>query len=508
MLIFKKFLFLCIIFISSAMFCQLHDSTRIFKKITNQYSEERFLTQQYYYNPANMSDYSSFSFSEFKISYQNENKNIYRQQFGAGKNGLSVSVDSYIKTKESNFLWGNANYSNFMLKNINWNEDLDYEKVAPYILSDSVGGNKKLEIYQFAGGYGKKLSAFSYGIDAKYTAKLASRNVDPRSKNTSSDLTLKAGVNYDVYKKIQIGAFGELNLYTQTSSIRFASTVSIPLIYQMVGFGFSNNFFSSEYSSVVFDEAGYRLGGHISSKNGKDAYLKAWYKKASNVKAIQTKNANVFRDASDLEHESQNIEGAKFFNIGKHRIGLLLSYSSDVHIGFEFGYTNNSDIVQQLYRRAAYKRENYNSTAQMFYQFTNQDLLLTILPFINYNQVTDRRIYPFTGYKYDGLTFGIQGKFQKELARNQVISFSPQFSYRKINKAINAMDTNIKPSIIEWVLQDYRYLTNDVATCGVSLRYDIKLQKLPTFFVKSEWVGQKIEEKNNNFVDVSLGITF
>lgn len=504
----KKFLLLCTVFIGAVMSSQVIDSTQILKKTVNQYSEERFLTKQYYYNPANRSDYSSLSFSELKISYHNEKKNAYRQQLGSGANGFSINADSYKKMKKNNFLWGNASYSNINLKNIRWNEDLDYERVAPYILSDSVGGNKKLEIYQFGGGYGKQLNKFSYGIEANYTAQLASRDRDPRSKNTTSDLILKAGLNYDIYKKLQIGVFGELNLYTQTGSVNFVSTVSKPLIYQMVGFGYSNNFFSSEYASVVFDELGYKFGGHISNNKGKDFYVKASYKKSSNVKAVQPKNANVFRDASDLESEHQYVEGAKFFNFGRHRTGIVLSYSSNIQTGYEFGYTNNTELIQQLYKRAAYKRENYNSTAKLFYQLNNDGFVMSLTPFINYNEIIDRRIYPFSGQKYDAFTFGIDTNFQKELSINQAISFKPQFSHRKMNNAINALDTNLRSSIVDWIIQDYSFLTSNSTTYGASLRYDIKLKKLPTFFVSGQWMGQTIQEKNNNFVGASLGITF
>jgi hypothetical protein len=258
----------------------------------------------------------------------------------------------------------------------------------------------------------------------------------------------------------------------------------------------------------VFDELGYQFGGHISNNKRKDFYVKASYKKSSNLKSIQPKNANGFRDASDLENEHQYVEGAKFFNFGKHRTGLLLSYSSNISTGYEFGYTNNTELIQQLYRRAAYKRENYNSTAKLFYQFTNDDLVMTLVPFINYNETIERRIYPFTGQKYDALTFGIDGNFQKELTNNQVISFKPQFSYRKVNNAINVLDTNLRASIVEWITQDYRFLTSDVTTYGASLRYDLKLEKLPAFFVTGEWIGQNIQEKNNNFVGASVGITF
>lgn len=504
----KKFLFLGVTSISSIAYSQLSDSTRLFQKSVNQYNEERFLTKTYYYNPANMSDYSSLSFSEFEVTYHNDNKNAYRQQLGSGENGFSINADSYKKTKKNNFLWGHASYSNRNLKNIKWNEDLDYDRVAPYILSDSVGGNKKLEVYKFGGGYGKQYNKFSYGIEANYEAQMAYRARDPRIRNVLSDLYLKAGANYNVYKKFQAGVFGELNLYTQTGSISFVSEVTKPLIYQMVGFGYANNFFSSEYASVIFEEFGYKVGGHISNNGGKDFYVRGSFKRANNVKGIRTKNSNTYFDASDLETEFYDIEGAKFFNFGKHRTGVVLSYSSNMRTGFEYGYTNNTTFIQQIYKRAAYKREEYNSTAKLFYQMKNDGFVATLIPFINYNEIIDRRIYPFSGQKYDSFNFGIDANFQKELKSNQVISFKPQFSYRKMNNAVNALDVSLRPSIASWVLQDYAFLTSDATTYGATLRYDIKLEKLPASFISGQWVGQSIQEKNNNFAAVSLGITF
>lgn len=504
----KKFLFAWIVLIGSIVHSQSVDSSKIFKKNVQQYSEERFLTKQYFYNPANRSDYSSVSFSELKISYQNENNTVYRQQLGSGSEGFSVSAESYKKTKKNNFLWGNAGYTHINLKNIKWNEDLDYERVAPYILSDSVGGNKKLEVYQFGGGYGRQFSKFSFGIEAHYSAQMAFRNRDPRSKNTTSDLILRAGANYDIYKKLQIGAFGELNSYTQTGSVNFVSTVNKPIIYQMVGYGFSNNFFSSEYASVLFEETGYQIGGHISGSQAKDFYIRGSLKRSNNVKGIKPKNASNFLDASDLENDLYDVEAAKFFSFGKHRTGLVASYSSDIRTGYEFGYTNNTEMIQQIYKRAAYKRENYSSTAKLFYQFTAEDFVMTLVPFVNYNEITDRRIYPFSGQKYDAFTFGMYTTFQKELSDNQVLSFKPWFTYRKVNNAVNALDLSLRPSIADWVLHDYRFLTSNTATYGASVRYDIKSDKLPAFFVSGEWFAQNIQQKNNNFAGAGFGITF
>lgn len=505
---FKTFLSLSILFCFSNFYGQTNDSVRLFPKIKEQYNSERILKNNYYYNPASMSDYSSLSLSEFKISYHNDRKNAYRAQLGSGETGFQISADSYKKLRKNNFIWGNASYSNLNLKNITWNEDLDFERIGPYVLGDSVGGNKKLEIYQFGGGFGKQYTKFSYALTGNYKAQMAYRDRDPRSKNTTSDLTLRAGVNYDVYKNYQIGAFAEINKYTQSGSIKFVSEVSKPLIYQMVGFGFSNNFFSSEYASVQFEEFGYKIGGQISSKNGKDFYLRGSYKNSTNTKSVITKNSNTYYDASELEHEFYDIEGAKFFNFGNHRTGLLLNYSSSIRTGYEFGYTNNTTLITQIYKRAAYKKEDYYSTAKLFYQYSKDDFTASITPYFTFEETIDRRIYPFSGQKFDFYTFGFESNIQKEIAKNQVISFQPTFSYRVANSAVNALDQSLRPSIAQWIENDYKFLSSDVISFGAALRYDIKLDNLPSMFITGAWLTQRILEKNNNFGAVSLGITF
>ena len=493
---------------SSSLVAQNADSARIFPKLIEQYNEERILTKNYYYNPANMSDYSSSSISEFRLNYTKEDKRAYRQQLGSGQNGFEIQTNSYKKLRNNSFVWGKAQYSNFNLKNIKWNEDLDFDRVAPYVLADSVGGDKKLEIYNFGGGYGKKSGKFGFGISGEYTAQMAYRNRDPRSKNTTSDLIINAGINYDIYKNLQIGAFAEFNKYTQNGNINFVSEVSKPLIYQMVGFGYSNYFFFSETASVMFEEFGYKFGGHISNKNGKDFYVRGMMKHSNNVKSIITKNSNTFYEASDLENKTYEIEGAKFFNFGDHRTGLLLNYASTIKTGLEYGYTNNTSIISEIYRRNSYRKEDYISTGKLFYQYKAENFNVAATPYLAYHETIERRIYPFSGQKYDALIVGIDAQFQKEIKENQVLTIQPTFSYRLTQDSTNALDLNQRDAFNQWILSDYNYLTSDVLTAGATLRYDIKLNKIPSLFIAGTWITQRILNQNNNYASASLGITF
>jgi len=221
------------------------DSIQLYRKIDNQYSIERNFKNQLYYNPASMSDYSSSSFSELRVGYHDEDKKIHRQQLGAGENGLSISADSYLKLNSKTSVWGKAGYQNLKMKTFRWNENLDFERISPYVAADSVGGKLNFEKYQFAGGLSQKLNnRWTVGGELSYTAQLGYRTRDPRLRSTTSDLNINLGANYRVFREYEIGVFGNLNKYTQNSSLTFQSILGKPFVYQMVSSGISNYFFS------------------------------------------------------------------------------------------------------------------------------------------------------------------------------------------------------------------------------------------------------------------------
>lgn len=502
----SKFFFALFIFIGLGFFSG-QDSLRLLPKINNQYNEERIQTQDFYYNPASMSDYSSSSMSEFSLNYQSENKKTYLRQLGSGDTGLSLKTKSFKKLKSNSVVWGSAGYSNMTKKNLSYNENLDFERIAPYVTQDSVGGNLNLETYHFAGGYAKKINRFSFGLFGSYDAQMAFRSRDPRVKNTTSDLMISAGINYKVYRDYKVGVFGEFNKYTQNSSVNFVNEVSYPIVYQSVGFGYTNYLFNND-SKTQYEELGYKIGGQISSKDGKDFYITGILSSSNNIKGIQPRVGNRYYDTSDLENKISEIEAAKFISLKNHRIGLIFNYNSTIRTGKEYGYTSNSDNRELIFKRKAYKKEQYTTSFKAFYQLTQEKYIFTAVPFFSYQEITERRIYPFSGQKYDAYTLGLDLDLKVEIKKNQILTFKPNYSYRNINKAINALDTNLRPALIDWINQDYSLLTSDIFTMGAIVRYDFTIQKLPSFFISGQWITTTIKEKNNNFGALSLGITF
>ncbi|MEI7487574.1 MAG: DUF6850 family outer membrane beta-barrel protein [Chryseobacterium sp.] len=508
MLTIKKSFYLLFIVLGS-LSVKAQDSLSLFKTINNQYNVERNFKTQFYYNPASMSGYSSTSFSEFNVGFHNKDDKAYRQQLGSGEKGLTVEAKSFQKLKPNRYVWGNASYQNVKVDNIKWNETLDYVRVAPYITSDSVGGKLNLERYQFAGGYLQKTNRWTFAGQISYLAQLGYRARDPRLRSTTSDLRVNAGINYKVFREYEIGVFGEFNKYTQNTSLTFQSVLGRPYVYQMVGLGHSNNLFNGGTApSSTFEEFGVKGGLQISNKEGKDFYLQASIGRANNAKSYNG-TGNTFYDISDLVDENYHIEGAKFFDLNqKNRVGLLANFTSSVKTGSEYGYSLNTTNMTQIFKRQAYRRENYVSTIKGFYQYNQDHFSITATPFYGYEEIKERRLYPNAGQKFEYSYFGINADYKQQIKENQVLSFQPYFSKRVVNKSITALSTTGNAAVDAWVLQDYQFQASDITTVGASLRYDVKLEKLPAFFVSAEYQSQKIQEKNNNFAGASIGITF
>lgn len=494
----------------ASMVLKGQDNISLFKKINNQNNIERTLKNQYYYNPASMSDYSSTSFSEFSVVYfQNEDK-IYRQQFGSGDKGLKVKASSYQKFKKNRSIWGSASYQNTKTGIIKWNENLDYNRITPYSTADSLGGKLKIERYFFEGGFVQEKEKWTYSGKVSYLAQLGYRSKDPRLNSITSDLSINAGVNYKIYKSYKIGVFGEFNKYTQNNKLSFQSLLGRPFVYEMVGFGNSNNLFNgATSSSSTFEEFGYKGGLQLSNKEGKDFYLQASVGNSKNAKTSNAVTSSSY-DTSDLINENYTIEGAKFFNIkNQHKIGLIAQFYNATKTGSEYGYSSNSSTsMSPIYKRKSYRKENLNATLKGYYQFQKDDFSIAVSPFYGFEEIKERRLYPNSGQKFTYNYFGISADYQKTITKTQIFTLQPYFSKRKVNKAIKAFNSVGNQSIDAFLLQDFIYQASDITSFGANARYDFKLEKLPAFFVSASLQSQNIQNENNNFVEFGAGITF
>ncbi len=485
------------------------DSISVFKKNEDQYNIERNFREQFYYNPANMLDYSSSSISNLFVNYYNQKNEIFRLQKGSGQKGFGLQTNSFQRLNDRKVLWGKASYEKYKVTNVKWNENLDYDRVTPYLLSDSVGGNIDIERYHFLGGYTQKFNKFSLGGQASYQAKLGSRSRDPRLNNTTSELNLKFGIGYTIYKKLDFDLFIEGEKYQQNGKLQFVSQLGQPLVYQMTGLGFYSNLFTggSSLNYFVNEEYSYKTGMKFSNKNGKDFYILGQLGQ-SEMKNSFKGTRNRYYYISDLNSNYLELEGVKFFIFNKHKIGAKVNYFSRNLKGLEYGYTNNTEQLSLLYKRLSYKRDEENMTLSLFYSLDKENFRLSFVPYFSYQEIKEQRLFPYSGQKFEYNVFGAKVNYLQKLTNDQTISFEPFIDYKSVISAKNALTSANTSSMNDWLIHDFNYLSSDITTIGANLRYDLKLDKLPTFFINGSFIQSNIQSKYNNYSSVSLGITF
>ncbi len=490
------------------------DSIPFFDQLKVQYNNERDFKNNFYYNPASKSDYSNSSFSEVNIGIKNASEKVYRDVMGKNASSYGLETSSYQSNSKTLSLWGAASYKNTKIKSLRFNETLDYDRISPYSVADSVASNLEVEQYHFLGGFSKKIKRFTIGLEGDYSAQLGARSKDPRNKTITSDLKVKFGTNYNFYKELEVGAFVEVDKYTQNNSIKFVSILGSPVVYQMNGFGYYNYLFSGGAqvggSSIetIYEQLGYEVGGQISNKKGKDFYIIGKFGSQNLTKA--TKGiVSSFYDTTEVEDKQYLLEGAKFFSINpKQRIGIKLQYSYKKRLGSEYGYSNNTAVLEQVYKQKTFKRDDTTYRGELFYQLNASNVSFAIMPYLVYQEFVEKRLRPFNGEKWDAFTIGASVDLKIKLAEGNVFTLQPYISQKSVSNHISALNLGANNSINNWVESDYAFLSSNVTQFGSSFRYDLKLNKTPGFYVAFDWQNAKILEKNNNYTGFKIGVTF
>lgn len=212
-------------------------------------------------NPALYYYFTPFSWTSLDINgvYHDKGKAALRQE-GDKETHIGVDVNSFVVLSEHSRVFGSAGYRNKKQENVGWNENLDWETVAPYVTGDSIGGFLKGEIYYFKGGYARESGDWTWGLSGGYKAAHNYRDKDPRPRNTSSDLTFACGAGYR-FGKYRFGMAADFRLYQQQSEITFMADKGSTSVYHMLGLGKDYVRFAGTQTGVKYQ--GLQWGGQM-----------------------------------------------------------------------------------------------------------------------------------------------------------------------------------------------------------------------------------------------------
>lgn len=199
-------------------------------------------------------------------------------QEGTGHLLGGLDAHSYMRLNPSTVVWGGARFSTGQLRNLKWTESIDYDRISPYVLGDSVGGNLSERRYSFYGGYAGRSGLWGWGAKASYVASIDYRDRDPRDKIVVSDLNVDLGVTRTV-DGYDLGAALGLNVYNQDCDLEFYNPINNIRVYVFTGLGTVYSRFSGNSAeNAAYDGLGYRIALTLTPTHGKGAWCAVRYR--------------------------------------------------------------------------------------------------------------------------------------------------------------------------------------------------------------------------------------
>lgn len=231
-----------------------------FEKIYNNSSSTHFRPDAFSHGDVGI----HYNYSDFdKLSFI---------QDGSSLNQYKLAADGVV-VKQNNIFWGNISYTNFRRKNVRWNNVYDHNRVGPYLLADSIGGNVRGEEYNLAGGISVKYNKWIFGGKAGYIAGQNYRKTDPRPQATSTDIYIQASASYNIINNYQAGLSFNAGKYREDIKISVEQDKASYDFFPLKGFGlFDYTVFKAQASSYSTAYDGQNYGGVLffipQNKNG------------------------------------------------------------------------------------------------------------------------------------------------------------------------------------------------------------------------------------------------
>ncbi len=159
------------------------------------------------------------------------------QQDGRGVNQLEIAANAHHILDAHSKTWGTVSYTNACTWDVQGTETSDYHLVAPYIMSDTIGGNIKSERYYFNAGYAWHSKRWTVGGALSYRALLAYRDRDPRPKNRVGHLYADISAAYALTNRHLLSVHLGGQKYKQSSSLEFKNPHKVVKEYHETGLG-------------------------------------------------------------------------------------------------------------------------------------------------------------------------------------------------------------------------------------------------------------------------------
>ncbi|MCM1355093.1 MAG: hypothetical protein NC212_01640 [Staphylococcus sp.] len=449
-------------------------------------------------NPGTMVYRDSISLSSLAVTgdLRHEDKPVVEQK-GDGYNLAGFAAGSYTRLDSMSAVWGEADFTTGSYRSIRWNDCIDYDRVAPYILGDEVGGDLSTRRYRFSGGYGRSFGRWSAGVEAAYRAEIAYRNHDPRVKTVVSDLDVNLGGAYGINDHC-LGLSAGINVYDQSCDLDFYNPINEINTYTLTGMGtYYRRFMGNTNKNSGYSSFGYTVGLQ-------------WLPVRNNVGLA----ADVKYTAYRMEQQLRNFNNLTLGYTDNDIIGADIAYRirfSDrltfrpmVNAGLRtrkgtenmFG-TSAGASYDKIGSRTPYKLTDINLGLALPLQLQRGQSFVTLSPGVAYTHSEESYTEPYRKLAAGHLIPGLQADFSTISSGRYLIEASVGGSYA-IAEAETPVLTDLDPSTAlgQCVLSNFSMLRADRGSlnvsAGVSRHVNSFVLSLSVAYMLTDYVGEGI----------------
>lgn len=460
-------------------------------------------------NPALKDRQYGFSVTDVRVFHSSDSRETgsYFPWQGNGTMTTGGAVKAYIKVNPRLTAYGDASFRTSHQWKVRWNSAIDYMRIAPYILADSVGGNVSSQQYRFSGGVSYSLGRWAIGGEASYRAEIAYRDRDPRIKDVVSDLNFRFGASYSFGSWITGGTFG-VSVYNQEDDVDFYNPVNNIRTYFMTGLGSVYPRFSNGGTGTSAYE-GTGLYGSLQLIQNSDKGLKL---SVSGGKEEITQRIREFNNLNLTSSETYNIGTSVIYSLPRifsfHINGYWLRRIGTENI---FG-TSIGNSYPKLSSRQNYVADNAGGKFSMPVEMDfGSKWRISIVPSFGGSYFREFLREPNRLSEFSYLTPGIETSFIWR--SSECIRWN--LSLKGDRTISHCIANRLTGLTAETERGEITYLQNTIlSSCRTSfdssLRCDFKIKGMPALFLKGNChltSFSKTDADSDGF-EISIGSTF
>jgi len=463
----------------------------------------------YLKNPAMNARRFNFSITDVYVYHNNSDRqqNGYIPWQGDGNIATGGGVESYLKVNKKLTAWGGASFCASHQWHVAWNSATDYLRVAPYVLADSVGGNLSAQQYKFSGGVGYNIGNWIVGAEADYRAEIVYRRRDPRVKDIVSDLRINLGASVSIGNWIT-GFSGGITVYHQDIDVDFYNPINDIRTYCMTGLGSVYPRFSGgNTSNSAYEGTGYFGSIQLSQKSYRGLKFSI-----SGGKEGLTQRMRDYNNLDLSKSETYTLSSTILYAMPE-----IITFSADGGWIRRIGTENLfGTAVGNSYPKIS-SRQNY--FADLAYGTFKLPIELSFDKKWKFNIVpgfTGAYLRQFVrephrllenSYLSPSLSAGTSWRISGACRLSMSVEGSRTFT-NAIADCLDKIDPDTERGKL--VIAETNILSSCITHLGSSLRCDFKIKSCPLFYIKGDYIWQRISraDASNKSWAISAGASF